>query len=77
MAGQISHGRTEAERLAGGRAERFTDSVTGTIRRITLVTDNGGAFKVGRFAASRSELSASTPAAQGQARMVSGVVIVT
>jgi putative transposase len=51
----------EAERLAGGvpLAEQLTDADTGTIRRIKLVTDNGGAFKGARFAAfiaSRPEL---------------------
>jgi hypothetical protein len=51
----------EAERLAGGApfAEQFTDPDTGTIRRIKLVTDNGGAFKGHAFAAfvaSRPEL---------------------
>ena len=52
---------TEAERLAGGvsLAEQLTDPDTGQLRRITLVTDNGGAFKGARFAAfiaSRPEL---------------------
>ncbi|WP_232285492.1 integrase core domain-containing protein [Saccharomonospora marina] len=51
----------EAERLAGGTplAEQLTDRATGRIRRIKLVTDNGGAFKGSRFAAfiaSRPEL---------------------
>lgn len=51
---------TEAERL-GGRslAEQLTDPDTGKVKRITLVTDNGGAFKGSRFAvfiASRPEL---------------------
>jgi putative transposase len=51
----------EAERLADGRplAEQLTDPTTGKIRRIKLVTDNGGAFKGARFAAfiaSRPEL---------------------
>jgi putative transposase len=51
----------EAERLAGGvpLAEQLADPVTGMIRRIKLVTDNGGAFKSSRFAAfvaSRPEL---------------------
>jgi putative transposase len=50
----------EAERLAGGvnLAEQLTDPVTGKIRRIRLVTDNGGAFKgaaFARFIASRTE----------------------
>jgi putative transposase len=37
----------EAERLAGGMAlaEQLRDPATGQIRRIKLVTDNGGAFK--------------------------------
>ncbi|WP_236793381.1 transposase family protein [Amycolatopsis sp. GM8] len=52
---------TEAERLAGGTAlsEPLTDPTTGKIRRIKLVTDNGGAFTGARFAAfiaSRPEL---------------------
>jgi putative transposase len=44
---------TEAERLAGGTslAEQLRDPVTGQIRRIKLVTDNGGAFKGHAFAA--------------------------
>lgn len=50
----------EAERLAGmPLAEQLTDPTTGKITRITLVTDNGGAFKGSRFAAfiaSRPEL---------------------
>jgi len=39
----------EAERLAGGvpLVEQLADPVTGKIRRIKLVTDNGGAFKRG------------------------------
>lgn len=39
--------------------ERLTDPATGQVRPITLVTDNGGAFKGARFAAfiaSRPEL---------------------
>lgn len=51
----------EAERLAGGvtLAEQLRDPATGHIRRIKLVTDNGGAFKGAAFAtfiASRQEL---------------------
>lgn len=51
----------EAERLAGGVSllEQITDPSTGEIRRIKLVTDNGGAFKGHAFAAfiaSRPEL---------------------
>jgi putative transposase len=51
----------EAERLAGGMplAEQLTDPDTGQVRRIKLVTDNGGAFKGHAFAAyiaSRPEL---------------------
>ncbi|MGH3341659.1 MAG: transposase [Carbonactinosporaceae bacterium] len=51
----------EAEQLAGGLplAEQLCDPATGKITRITLVTDNGGAFKGARFAAfiaSRPEL---------------------
>ena len=43
----------EAERLAGGMslAEQLRDPATGQIRRIKLVTDNGGAFKGHAFAA--------------------------
>src|SRR5215470_18243209 len=52
---------SEAERLAGGMAlaEQLRDPATGQIRRIKLVTDNGGAFKGAAFAAfiaSRPEL---------------------
>jgi transposase InsO family protein len=51
----------EAQRLAGGvaLAEQLRDPATGQIRRIKLVTDNGGAFKGAAFAAfiaSRPEL---------------------
>jgi transposase InsO family protein len=50
----------EAERLAGRPlADVLADPVTGEIRRITLVTDNGAAFKgavFARFIASRPEL---------------------
>lgn len=50
----------EAEDLAGGipLAQQLTDPATGKIRRITVVTDNGGAFKGHAFAtflAKRSE----------------------
>jgi putative transposase len=43
----------EAERLAAGvaLAEQLRDPATGHIRRIKLVTDNGGAFKGHAFAA--------------------------
>ena len=52
----------EAERLASGipLIEQLTDPATGEVRRIKLVTDNGGAFKGHAFAAfiaSRSELA--------------------
>ncbi|WP_189062269.1 integrase core domain-containing protein, partial [Longimycelium tulufanense] len=50
----------EAERLAGRPlAEQLTDPETGKVKRIKLVTDNGGAFKGAQFAAfiaSRPEL---------------------
>ena len=51
----------EAERLAGGvpLAEQLTNPETGHIKRIKVVTDNGGAFRASRFAAfiaSRPEL---------------------
>jgi putative transposase len=43
----------EAEILAGGMPliEQLTDPATGRVRRIKLVTDNGGAFKGHAFAA--------------------------
>jgi putative transposase len=43
----------EAEQLAGGMPllEQLTDPATGKVRRIKLVTDNGGAFKGHAFAA--------------------------
>jgi putative transposase len=51
---------TEAEQLAGCcLAEALTDPDSGEIRRIKLVTDNGGAFKgtaFAKFIASRPEL---------------------
>lgn len=41
----------EAERLAGGPLiDHVTDQVTGEIKPITLVTDNGGPFRSDRFA---------------------------
>jgi putative transposase len=50
----------EAERLAGrSLPEALTDTGTGEIRPVTIVTDNGGPFRSARFAAtidSRSEL---------------------
>ena len=51
---------TEAERLLGGPLfEALTDPDTGELRRLKIVTDNGGAFKgaaFARFIASRPEL---------------------
>lgn len=51
---------TEAERLVGGPLlEALTDPLTGEIRHLKIVTDNGGAFKGAAFAqfiASRPEL---------------------
>ena len=44
---------------ASGPSEALTDPVTGQIRRLKIVTDNGGAFKgatFARFIASRPEL---------------------
>jgi putative transposase len=51
----------EAERIAGGTplAEQVADPLTGLLRPVKIVTDNGGAFKGARFAAfvaSRPEL---------------------
>jgi putative transposase len=42
----------EAERLAGGPlADALTDTTTGELRPITIVTDNGGPFRSFRFEA--------------------------
>jgi putative transposase len=43
----------KAERLAGGvpLLEQVTDTATGEIRRVTVVTDNGGPFRSFRFEA--------------------------